>query len=120
MLQPEQVLLSPRLPKSTAQNCRRTTIVPCRGVGVANVPPVAAAGLVLFPPTAAGLMYPKPPVVRPFFVVCVAKAFPLVGMFNPVRLKILLNSARIIRLTLSLMRKLRARLMLSLGRRCCR
>ena len=38
------------------QNCTRITSVPCRGVGVANVPAVAAAGLVPFPPTAAGLM----------------------------------------------------------------
>src|SRR5437588_6463996 len=100
----------------------RATIVPCRGGGVGNIAAPAAAGLVLLPPTAAELIYPKPPVVKPvaLSVVCVANAFMAVGTFIPVRLKMFVNSARIISDALSLNRKLRDRLTLSLGRRCSR
>ena len=82
---------------------------------------VAAAGLVAAAPTTAGLMYPNPPVVCPVGpLVCVAKAFVLDGTLYPARLKILRNSARIVILARSLMRKVRARLALSCGRRCIR
>jgi len=64
---------------SAPQNWNRITSVPCRGVGVANMPVVAAAGFVPFPPTAAGLIYPNPPVVKPPKTVWVAKALVLVG-----------------------------------------
>ena len=79
-----------------------------------------AAGLVPPPPPGAVLMYPKPAVVWFPLLVCGAKAFVLVGAFKPVRLKILVNSARTCKLMPSLIRNVRARLALSPGWRCCR
>src|SRR5207237_3367207 len=100
------------LPAFVFQNCIRATIVPCRGGGVGSIAAPAAAGLVLLPPTAAELMYPKPPLVKPvsLSVVWVASAFIAVGTFIPVRLKMFVNSARIIRLAFSLNRKVRVKL----------
>src|SRR5215831_15269430 len=109
------------LKKQTAppldQNCNRATIVPDRGGGVAKLAVPAAAGFVLLPPTAAVLMYPKPPVAKPVAgsVVCVASGFVAVGGLMPVRLKMLVNSARSSRLTFSPIRNRRPKLILSLG-----
>src|SRR5262245_51789070 len=102
------------------QNCKRATIVPERGGGVAKLAAPAAAGFVLLPPTAAVLMYPKPPVVKPVTgsVVCVENGFVTDGGLIPVRLKMLVNSARSSRLTLSPILNRRPKLILSFGRRC--
>jgi hypothetical protein len=78
-----------------SQNVKRATSWPWRGGGVASELALPAAGLVPPPPPGAVLMYPKPAVVWFPLLVCGAKAFVLVGAFKPVRLKILVNSARI-------------------------
>src|SRR5215831_13676578 len=111
------------LKKQTAppvdQNCNRATIVPDRGGGVAKLAAPAAAGLVLLPPTAAVLMYPKPSVVKPVTgsVVCVENGFVADGGFIPVRLNMLVNSARSSKLTFSPIRNRRPKLILSFGLR---
>ena len=73
---------------------KRITPVPCRGVEK----------------TDPGLMYPKPPVRTPVPVrVVAASAFVAPGFAICVRLKILENSIRMLRLILSRMRKMSSR-----------
>src|SRR5215471_4533963 len=94
--------------RKAGQNTSRATIVPLRGPERPETPPA----------TAAVLMNPNPETVFPFGArTCEACGLVDTGSGGVARLKILLNSTRMLRLTRSVIRNWRERLMFSDGRR---